>query len=961
MKSLNIIISLCMLLIANSLLAQNNIPIDGEVTIQNSRYRTKKTQYVIGAEVKAISEAYAKPQLTDNAGQFKLIFGDVDQGEEVFLSVTYPDLRVVNENALKNLSVGQKAKVKVYMCDKAVQDLEKMAYHKINKKAITKKYDQQITLLQSNQKNQQRTIQRLEQEFETEYRTKNAALQALSQKQLELTQKERQLTATIQELQKQQIATAAQTVALKDYEQNRQLLQNQTKTLAEKTVEVTEVRLEIELYKEKMIELQATTSQQEKSIDSLAQKLALAKDKDLIIDKLQKQRAIALKQAEEIAAKFAQVNLDDQSAIYIKAFELYQQGQVATAIAILDSIDFEYRLKTNAAEIAKREKQMKQDINALVLNARMKITELKFKEAEKDYDLAIQYAKDNYDIIFEFALFLGKQNNFNKAIILYQNCLELTTSAAQKADILNNLANLKQTKNELNNAESNYLEALKIRRQLAKKNPDAFLPDVATTLNNLAVLQKNRNQLKKAETHYDEALKIYRKLAQKNPQAYTGTLALAINNLGLLYTIKTEFKKAENYHNEALKTYQKLAKKNPDAYILYVANTFGNLGFLYATKNELNKAEIHYQKSLKIHQKLAKKNPDTYEVHVATTLNNLGLVYATKTELKKAETHYNEALNTRRQLAKKNPDAYEVDVAMTLNNLGLLYVTKIELKKAETHYNEALNIYQKLAKKNPDAYDLAVARSNINIGILFYEKYKRNTTKKELKTKGLTLLQNAETYLTKYSNIPTVQKYMRLIERCKNAFENPNVLSDKQKQFIEQTFQVITYYQARADSLFKIQAYTQVLQEYKKSLIKATLVDSLAQNDKTVAHHLSKNNFPPSALRAKYAQNCGNTSWYALFAQEYATAQQYAQKGLALDASQEWIKTNLAHALLFQKKYKEAEAIYLALKNSSHKLSEEKTNVQVLLQDFKDLEAAGVIPKESQEDVEKIRALLEEE
>lgn len=915
MKSLNIIISLCMLLIANSLLAQNNIPIDGEVTIQNSRYRTKKTQYVIGAEVKAISEAYAKPQLTDNAGQFKLIFGDVDQGEEVFLSVTYPDLRVVNENALKNLSVGQKAKVKVYMCDKAVQDLEKMAYHKINKKAITKKYDQQITLLQSNQKNQQRTIQRLEQEFETEYRTKNAALQALSQKQLELTQKERQLTATIQELQKQQIATAAQTVALKDYEQNRQLLQNQTKTLAEKTVEVTEVRLEIELYKEKMIELQATTSQQEKSIDSLAQKLALAKDKDLIIDKLQKQRAIALKQAEEIAAKFAQVNLDDQSAIYIKAFELYQQGQVATAIAILDSIDFEYRLKTNAAEIAKREKQMKQDINALVLNARMKITELKFKEAEKDYDLAIQYAKDNYDIIFEFALFLGKQNNFNKAIILYQNCLELTTSAAQKADILNNLANLKQTKNELNNAESNYLEALKIRRQLAKKNPDAFLPDVATTLNNLAVLQKNRNQLKKAETHYDEALKIYRKLAQKNPQAYTGTLALAINNLGLLYTIKTEFKKAENYHNEALKTYQKLAKKNPDAYILYVANTFGNLGFLYATKNELNKAEIHYQKSLKIHQKLAKKNPDTYEVHVATTLNNLGLVYATKTEL----------------------------------------------KKAETHYNEALNIYQKLAKKNPDAYDLAVARSNINIGILFYEKYKRNTTKKELKTKGLTLLQNAETYLTKYSNIPTVQKYMRLIERCKNAFENPNVLSDKQKQFIEQTFQVITYYQARADSLFKIQAYTQVLQEYKKSLIKATLVDSLAQNDKTVAHHLSKNNFPPSALRAKYAQNCGNTSWYALFAQEYATAQQYAQKGLALDASQEWIKTNLAHALLFQKKYKEAEAIYLALKNSSHKLSEEKTNVQVLLQDFKDLEAAGVIPKESQEDVEKIRALLEEE
>jgi len=37
-------------------------------------------------------------------------------------------------------------------------------------------------------------------------------------------------------------------------------------------------------------------------------------------------------------------------------------------------------------------------------------------------------------------------------------------------------------------AEEAYQEALSIRRELAKANPEAYLPDVARTLNNLANL-----------------------------------------------------------------------------------------------------------------------------------------------------------------------------------------------------------------------------------------------------------------------------------------------------------------------------------------------------------------------------------------------------------------------------------------------------------------------------------------
>jgi predicted Zn-dependent protease len=95
----------------------------------------------------------------------------------------------------------------------------------------------------------------------------------------------------------------------------------------------------------------------------------------------------------------------------------------------------------------------------------------------------------------------------------------------------------------------------------------------------------------------------------------------------------------------------------------------------------------------------------------------------------------------------------------------------------------------------------------------------------------------------------------------------------------------------------------------------------------------------------------GNQSFFAIFMKQYAEAEQYARKGLAVDSTQLFIYTNLAAALLFQGKYGEAEAIYRQYK------SELKDS---FLGDLKQFAEAGVIPKEREEDVEKIKKLLEE-
>jgi len=73
---------------------------------------------------------------------------------------------------------------------------------------------------------------------------------------------------------------------------------------------------------------------------------------------------------------------------------------------------------------------------------------------------------------------------------------------------LNNLANLYSDTQRLDESEELYKEALEIHRRLAKGNPQAYEPDVASTLGCWASLKNELGQFKKAEQMSMEALGI---------------------------------------------------------------------------------------------------------------------------------------------------------------------------------------------------------------------------------------------------------------------------------------------------------------------------------------------------------------------------------------------------------------------------------------------------------------------
>ena len=65
------------------------------------------------------------------------------------------------------------------------------------------------------------------------------------------------------------------------------------------------------------------------------------------------------------------------------------------------------------------------------------------------------------------------------------------------------------------------METLKIYRELAEKNRETYLPDLALALENLGILANAQHQTEKARQAFEEALKIYKAYAKQNPEQFS--------------------------------------------------------------------------------------------------------------------------------------------------------------------------------------------------------------------------------------------------------------------------------------------------------------------------------------------------------------------------------------------------------------------------------------------------------
>jgi tetratricopeptide (TPR) repeat protein len=355
----------------------------------------------------------------------------------------------------------------------------------------------------------------------------------------------------------------------------------------------------------------------------------------------------------------------------VKAIGDISQELLDKALAALDAGDLDKAgqlLDELIAQLDEEKFEQEQQQRATIYYSRALVHEQQYEplKALPLYKKAYRYAPDNIDYGLSYAELLRKQNQFKPAARIYETVLDELQALASE--------------------------------------DDEYLDKLATTQNNLGILYSDTTRYELAEQHFKQALDTYQQLAKINPQAFLPDVAMTQNNLGNLYSDTTRYELAEQHYKAALETYQQLAKINPQAFLPYVATTQNNLGNLYKNTTRYELAEQHYKAALDTYQQLAKINPQAFLPYVATIQNNLGILYKNTTRYELAEQHYKAALETRQQLAKINPQAFLPYVADTSRNMAIFYFEQQKNSQAVKYAQQAIDLYRPLAKSYPPVY-----------------------------------------------------------------------------------------------------------------------------------------------------------------------------------------------------------------------------------------------------------------
>jgi len=458
----------------------------------------------------------------------------------------------------------------------------------------------------------------------------------------------------------------------------------------------------------------------------------------------------AFERIKEYAKTMTLENLDDRDENYVKAYECFSRGALDSVSYYLqeNDLDLKYQKFVQLQQESKKEKELaavltesakaKEEFTKNIKNelikewlllARTAVIQNDYEKTIAFYEKIVQVDSLNAEIMLEYATFLHKYNEFEKAENYYQQCLKINRALATEnpkihlqgiAKTLNSLALLHKKKNEYSLAIKEFEEALHIFKEFATSKPDEFLPHVATALHNLATLHRELNDYSVALQEFEEALKIRRVLAEKDSNLYLSYVAISLNDLANFYNYNKKYFDALQKYEEALQIRRRLVDENPKENFPFIAQILNNLAALFANNKEYSKALPKYEEALLIRKKLEEENPRVYLPAVAQTLNNLAIVYKNINEIPNALEKYEEALLINRRLAVENPKVYLPIVAQTLHNAGILHLNNKDFRKALPEFEESLEIRRKFAEETPKKYLPDVINSLNCLGILYY-------------------------------------------------------------------------------------------------------------------------------------------------------------------------------------------------------------------------------------------------
>jgi hypothetical protein len=282
-------------------------------------------------------------------------------------------------------------------------------------------------------------------------------------------------------------------------------------------------------------------------------------------------------------------------------------------------------------------------------------------------------------------------------------------------------ANALQQRNASAESAQQYEASLKMLRSMAVSQPDRYRPLLAWTLKNLAEVRVSLTQQDEAEAAYGEARDIYRDLVKTNPEAFAPDFVASLGQLGLLYGDARRYREAEAALLMADETYRHLAAQDRWQYEPALVINLLRLAGFHRQLDRGHEADADLSEAERRAKALAAEDAIAFGPLLAEALNERGLWWGD--DSRHALEAYRSALSAAGPAMKANPSVYEADFAEILQMLARAeWNTSWEdrggprVMEALAHLDQARDIYARLARTDAAKFEPKLVRALRDVG-----------------------------------------------------------------------------------------------------------------------------------------------------------------------------------------------------------------------------------------------------
>ncbi len=268
------------------------------------------------------------------------------------------------------------------------------------------------------------------------------------------------------------------------------------------------------------------------------------------------------------------------------------------------------------------------------------------------------------DVLRELAAVLVRRGDFEESIPYLQKALDPTEEVRKKLEILNELAVINIRRGMFDEADRICLQALGITQN------EVMLNERADTFNNLGIIHINRNEPEYAEECFKMSLSAREETGNKLK------LAVSYMNLGMIANRRSDHENATYFLEKALQLSEEVGD------IRQVARIYNNLGIVAYDKSEYEDSLNQYQKALNIFIRTGDRVGSSWSWY------NVGELQFKLCEYEQSLRSLERSLQLYRQLddAQGLAEAYD--------QLGNLHLVLGKMKEANEHARQAQQVIQ---------------------------------------------------------------------------------------------------------------------------------------------------------------------------------------------------------------------------------------------------------------------------